>query len=115
MSTIWALFSTSCLPRRAWPSNSISTDAHPALRLSSRLFLVHRNTGQPGAWHGSRQCLRAFAISGTNPSQTAYDYDMRHPGIAYFPCQSHDVSSEERRGCIILMSHFMTARLPGIR
>jgi hypothetical protein len=21
-----------------------------------------------------------------NPSQTAYDFDTRHPGIAYFPC-----------------------------
>jgi hypothetical protein len=60
------------------------TDAHPALRLGSRLFLaigilVSLAPGMALTVVASLRHLRA------NPAQTAHDYNMRHPGVAYFP------------------------------
>lgn len=60
-------------------------DPNPATRLSTRIFLVagilvSLAPGMIFAVPSSIRNLRA------NPSQTAYDYDTRHPGIAYFPC-----------------------------
>lgn len=60
-------------------------DPNPATRLSSRIFLasgilVSLAPGMILALPASLRNLRA------NPSQTAYDFDTRHPGIAYFPC-----------------------------
>jgi len=60
-------------------------DPNRATRLSSRLFLttgilVSLSPGMILAMPASLRNLRA------NPSQTAHDYNMRHPGVAYFPC-----------------------------
>lgn len=61
------------------------TDANPAARLSSRLFLatgilVSLAPGMALTVHASLRNLRA------NASQTAHTYNLRHPGLAYFPC-----------------------------
>ncbi len=57
----------------------------PATRLSSRIFLaagilVSLAPGMILALPASLRNLRS------NPSQIACDYEKRHPGIAYFPC-----------------------------
>jgi hypothetical protein len=59
-------------------------DPNPATRLSARIFLttgilVSLAPGMILALPASFRNLRA------NPSQTAYDYDTRHPSVAYFP------------------------------
>lgn len=59
--------------------------ANPAARLSARLFLatgilVSLAPGMILSVHSSLRDLRS------NASQTAYSYNLRHPGIAYFPC-----------------------------
>jgi len=61
------------------------TDANPAARLSSRLFLtagilVSVAPGMVLTVHASLRNLRE------NASQTAHTYNLRHPGVAYFPC-----------------------------
>jgi len=61
------------------------TDANLVARLSSRLFLA---TGilvslAPGMTITMLASLRNL---GANASQTAYTYNLRHPGLAYFPC-----------------------------
>jgi len=61
-----------------------STDANRAARLSSRIFLT---TGilvsvAPGMILTVPASLRNLK---TNASQTAHTYNLRHPGVAYFP------------------------------
>jgi hypothetical protein len=61
------------------------TDENPAARLGSRLFLI---TGilvslAPGMTITVLASLRNLR---SNASQTAHTYNLRHPGLAYFPC-----------------------------
>jgi hypothetical protein len=62
-----------------------STDANRVARLSSRIFLtigilVSVAPGMILTVPASLRNLRA------NASQTAHTYNLRHPGVAYFPC-----------------------------
>jgi hypothetical protein len=61
------------------------TDVNPEARLSSRLFLA---TGilvsvAPGMILTVRESLHNFRA---NATETAHIYNLRHPGLAYFPC-----------------------------